>query len=178
MSKRERRVPRIIWLITPTITVLFVLFIIYISKLPVDTKIDTVKSDAQTILNGGIDSAKKTIIKKMDKPNYTFYKLLEEQDVEINERKAYRSTPKGEQTNFQSVLQVASFRSKEDADELRADLILSTLHSYVKVSSLNNNTWYRVYVGPFTNRSKLNKAQDILASRNLDSIVIKQRVKK
>ena len=35
------------------------------------------------------------------------------------------------------------------------------------------SVWHRVMVGPFTSRSKLNHAQDILADANTESMVVK-----
>ena len=47
-----------------------------------------------------------------------------------------------------------------------------------KKAEINGNTWFRVYVGPFTDRSKLNKAQDMLVARSISPLVLKEPLKK
>tara|TARA_R110001583_G_scaffold184190_1_gene343285 strand:+ start:8761 stop:8937 length:177 start_codon:yes stop_codon:yes gene_type:complete len=47
------------------------------------------------------------------------------------------------------------------------------MNAYSVEASINSGTWYRVFVGPFSNRSKLNKAQDILVSNNISPLLIK-----
>jgi cell division protein FtsN len=41
-----------------------------------------------------------------------------------------------------------------------------------KTTSDGGSVWYRVRIGPFSNRSTLNKAEDILAQQGIESIRI------
>ncbi|MBV1920643.1 MAG: SPOR domain-containing protein [Pseudomonadales bacterium] len=64
-------------------------------------------------------------------------------------------------------LQAASFRGAQDAKRLVKKLSKYGLKARSHVSiSTNGAEWYQVSVGPFSNVSKMNKAQDILVSLN------------
>ncbi len=65
-------------------------------------------------------------------------------------------------------LQAASFRGEHDANKLVKKLSKHGLKARSHVSiSTNGVEWYQVSVGPFSNVSKMNKAQDILVSLNM-----------
>lgn len=65
-------------------------------------------------------------------------------------------------------LQAASFRNKNDALRLVKKLSAYGMQASARASiSTNGLEWYQVSVGPFTNVSKMNKAQDILVSLNM-----------
>jgi len=106
---------------------------------------------------------------------YRFYTLLPESEVVPPKVEAYNSTPR-EQTDYsQYQLQAGSFRSEADADSLRAKLLLKGLPNVTtsRVASTDGSLWYRVRVGPFDSRSKLNKAQDTLVRMNLRPLQVK-----
>ena len=87
---------------------------------------------------------------------------------------AYVSTPKDPKKKTNVILQAGSFRKQADANRLRAQLILINMSNVVaeKTVSSNGSVWYRVRIGPFNNRSTLNKAEDILAQQGIESIRI------
>jgi cell division protein FtsN len=121
---------------------------------------------------------------------FQFYKLLRDDEVPIQiaipepgnpsalpDDPAAGQTP-NQTTNAQPqgdrwMIQVASFSRVADADRLRAELIINGLTeahlSTVEVD--NRGTFHRVMVGPFDNRSRLNRAQDILAELNHEVMV-------
>lgn len=72
------------------------------------------------------------------------------------------------------LLQVGSFRTSADAENLRANLAFSGVPGFTEASSVNGATWYRVYVGPFTDKNKLAQAQASLAANSIQSIVVKK----
>ncbi len=104
---------------------------------------------------------------------FDFYQILKEKEVEVDTTVI---ESENKPSNLISWLQAASFRQAEDANALRAKLILLNLDASVE-SSVNQKqeTWYRVMVGPFESRSKLAKARSILASHSIKSIVIKRK---
>jgi cell division protein FtsN len=74
------------------------------------------------------------------------------------------------------LLQVGSFKSNRDADSLRARLLLLNLNAKIeKVSPRKNETWHRVIVGPFSDRSELADARGKLASNGIDSLLLKRK---
>ncbi|WP_430460427.1 SPOR domain-containing protein [Thalassolituus sp. LLYu03] len=177
MSDSSSHIPKWVWITTPTLAVAFIGFILFLSTIPSGDELDAVKGDARKVLQQGVEKAKEETARQVDKQSYEFYKLLEKQTVEVPEVDAYHSTPKDNET-YQYRLQAGSFRNAEDAERMRASLLLEGLTAYRQESTVNGTTWHRVFVGPFTDRSKMNKAQDILAERSISPLVVKEPLKK
>ncbi|MEQ3763057.1 MAG: SPOR domain-containing protein [Alcanivorax sp.] len=178
MADSGNNVPGWVWVTTPAIALAFAGFIFYLSTVPAGNELDAVKGDARKALEATAAQAREDKQKATEtaKPSYDFYRLLEKQTVEVQEVEAYKSTPKDAAVKYEYRLQAGSFRSEMDADRMRAQLILEGLPAYLESSSVNSSTWHRVFVGPYTNRSKMNKAQDILVSNNVSPLVLKQKV--
>lgn len=109
---------------------------------------------------------------------YDFYMMLPESEVTVPQVEAYISKrPAAPDQKYNYLLQAGSFRSAEQADKLRAKLLLQGLDAKTRrIKNNDGSIWHRVMIGPFTSRSSLNKAQDILVSSNTESIAV--RVKK
>lgn len=174
MADNGSNIPKWVWVITPTLAVAFLGFIIYLTTIPPGDEAKAVKGDAQKVFQEGKKKMQETA-KETPKPNYDFYKLLENQTVDVPKVDAYKSTPKTESNvKYEYRLQAGSFRSEADAERLRASLILEGLTAYRQASEVNGNTWHRVFVGPFTDRSKLNRAHDMLVARNISPLELKE----
>ncbi len=179
MSDYSSRIPGWIWITTPTLAIAFVGFLFYLSTLPAGDELDAVKGDAREAFEAGLDRAKKEVITNTTTDDvYQFYKLLEQQKVEVPEVKEYRSTPKDAEISYEYLLQAGSFQAAEDAEAMRANLLLLGLTTYQKSAEIKGKQWYRVFVGPFTNRSKMNKAHDVLVSHNISPILTKKPIVK
>ncbi|WP_335943757.1 SPOR domain-containing protein [Pseudomonas sp. G166] len=72
-------------------------------------------------------------------------------------------------------LQAGSFRKEADADKVRAQIILLGQSVSVESGTVKDETWYRVLVGPFSNREDLTKAQKQLASSGFSNLLLQQR---
>ena len=112
--------------------------------------------------------------------HFDFYRILEQENASnVPEVKdIYRSTPKSVTlpTDKTYLLQAGSFRSLPDADKFRAKLLLKGLEPYIQKADIpNHGIWYRVFVGPYRDRSVLNKAQDILVAQGITAIPIQQK---
>jgi len=68
------------------------------------------------------------------------------------------------------MLQAASFRSRNDADRLRAELLLLDLPASMGEVNVGNSVWYRVTVGPFADQAAADVARERLQERNLTAI--------
>ena len=93
----------------------------------------------------------------------------------------YKSTPKGtdkDGNKIQYRLKAGAFKTQEGADRMKAQLILNGFNTQVESADVNGNTWYRVFTGPFTNRSQMNKAQDQLVNMGIQPVEIQQPVPK
>ena len=154
------------------ITLAFLGFLFYLANTPPsDPK--AAKAEMQKSLKQSQKQLKEAD-KKAPKADYDFYQLLENNKVEVPKVEAYRSTPREEAIDYQYLLQVASFRSQEDADSLRASLLLEGMPAYTRSINVNNGTWHRVFVGPFDNRSNMNRAQDKLVERRLSPLEFRE----
>lgn len=133
--------------------------------------------DVKPIAKPATESAEVSDKTEDNKSGFDFYNLLPESQVTPQKVEAYKSTPKDPNKKTNVLLQAGSFRKLADAERLRAQLILLNLPNVVtdKTTSSSGSVWYRVRVGPFDNRSMLNKAEDILAQNNIVSLRINRK---
>lgn len=110
-----------------------------------------------------------------DKSNehYEFYEMLRESEVDTSNAGTYKSTPKTEKLKKRYILQAGSFRNAQDAEQMRAKLIIQGLPNVHtrKVTNSDGSLWHQVLAGPFDNRLQLNKAQDKLVRMNIDPLL-------
>lgn len=120
----------------------------------------------------------------IDKPTFEFYSMLPEmevavKDVEIEHPVAEdqdSTTPASKPLEGSYLLQVGSFRKHEEADSLKASLALLGLEATIQTVSINGEqTWYRVRLGPFTERDALNQARKRLSENDFEAMVFKKR---
>ena len=72
-------------------------------------------------------------------------------------------------------LQAGSFPKQADADRVRAQIILLGQAVTVESGTVKDATWYRVLVGPFSNREQLTVAQKQLAGAGFSNLLLQQR---
>ena len=73
------------------------------------------------------------------------------------------------------VLQAGSFKNAEDADNLRARLLLLNMRATVEtVSPRPGETWHRVQIGPFADTDQLTLARSTLQQNGIASIQIRK----
>lgn len=75
----------------------------------------------------------------------------------------------------QFFLQAGSFRRKDDAESLRAQIILLGQDVRVESGRVREETWYRVLVGPFANREQLAVSQKALSANGFGNLLLQQR---
>ncbi|UTF61668.1 SPOR domain-containing protein [Gilvimarinus sp. DA14] len=112
----------------------------------------------------------------LPKPRFDFYKLLQESEVIVPATEPVETSQSATQEPaVEYLLQVGSFRNAEDADNLRAQLILLNLDARTEdVTIRNGERWHRVVVGPFDNQSRLAKARSTLVSNRYNALVLKR----
>ena len=122
------------------------------------------------------DSSAESTDQPGTKPRFHFYTLLRESEVIVPNTPDIDGSSALTTTNDIFLLQVGSFKSNRDADSLRARLLLLNLNARIeKVRPRKNETWHRVLVGPFSDRSKLADARGKLASNGIDSLLLKRK---
>jgi cell division protein FtsN len=116
------------------------------------------------------------VIEQASASDFTYGTMLKQAEVTPAYVPVYESTPKDPTKKTSHVLQVASFKSEVDARALQKRLINKKLTNVqvTRSKAKSGSIWYRVMVGPFQNRSMLNKAQDILVQMNFSPLERKQ----
>ncbi|MBE0483175.1 MAG: SPOR domain-containing protein [Bacterioplanes sp.] len=174
MAEHNSRIPKWVWITTPALVLAFIGFVLYLSSVPASQDLPSVKEQAKRAFQReNVPVAQQPEPPKM---NFEFYRMLEQKKVEVPEVEVYRSTPRDASTQYEFRLQAGSFRSEQDAERMRAELLLEGLTAYRQPVEVNGNPWHRVMVGPFTDRSAMSRAQDVLASKNISAMVVRQPV--
>lgn len=103
---------------------------------------------------------------------YRFYDMLPDSEVVPPTVEEYAPGP--ERQSFLYLVQTGSFRSEQDAERQRAEIAFQGLRASVRRIDLDNGSvWFRVNVGPFDSRSRMNSAIDRLVSINIEPLVRK-----
>lgn len=68
------------------------------------------------------------------------------------------------------LLQAASFRDKDDANAMRATLLLEGMNAAVNEAPNADGAWYRVVVGPFTSEGDLERTLTQLRTRDIPAV--------
>lgn len=75
----------------------------------------------------------------------------------------------------QLFLQAGSYRKSDDADRMRAEMLLMGVNARVESSVVRGETWHRVLVGPYSNQDKMNQARKQLSENGFNSLIPQKR---
>lgn len=130
------------------------------------------------------------------RPRFEFYTMLPEMEVAVPEeelrpppsRPAAKPSkrapvqapaakaPSPPEGGASYVLQVGSFRGRDDAERLKASLALLGLEARIQTVAINGkSTWHRVRIGPYRDVNRLNEARGRLRENQLESMILKIR---
>ncbi len=163
VAQAEERLPRWSYFIVGFILGLFCAFLFYLwQAVPVDTPPDTPRPTPEI-----------SIDKEADEIQWDFYEIFPKSEVPIVEE----YTPGGEKKvvtkTYSYALQAGSFTRQADADRLRAELLLLGMEVFIQEAERNNDTWYRVLVGPMETQLELDRTRNRLAEANIESIQLR-----
>ena len=102
---------------------------------------------------------------------YTFYELLITGEVPIDVEAGQSRDEAVAETLKSTIIQVASFRTAEAADDTRVALLFLDLKARVNPPSATNGGWYRVVLGPFKTVRDMRAAADILTKNGYSALV-------
>ncbi len=163
------------WLLSLAAVGGFIGFIVYLNSLEPSIKPNTPAQAGQSVQPPAKTGAKKVPVKQVSqdkKQNFRFYEMLP--DSEVMPPKVNEYTPGPASHNFDYVIQTGSFRRQEDAERQRAKIAFQGIRASVdRIDMDTGTTWYRVNVGPFTSRSRMNAAVDKLVGINIQPLVRK-----
>jgi len=101
-------------------------------------------------------------------PGYDFYDMLPKQEVEVPEsagaKTAGAALPRGDVT-----LQAGSFKNVAEADKLQAQLAQYGIDAKIQRFSLEDETWYRVRIGPIATVEELESVRAKLAEAEIEA---------
>lgn len=144
----------------------FIGFIVYLNTLPVPQSGD---GQPHTAVEAPVPVPEPA---PEPEQKYRFYDMLPDSEVVPPTVEEYAPGP--ERQGFLYLVQTGSFRSEQDAERQRAEIAFQGLRASVKRIDLDNGSvWFRVNVGPFDSRSKMNSAIDRLVSINIEPLVRK-----
>jgi cell division protein FtsN len=110
---------------------------------------------------------------------YDFFQILPEQDIVVPEsevrREANRQAPVTGGEDAVYLLQVASLREADDADALKAQLLLLGMDTSIITVDVDGVTWHRVRVGPVRGARAASALRDRLAASGFDALILRGR---
>ena len=112
--------------------------------------------------------------KKSAKPRFDFYTILPEMEVIVPDSRNKAGPATAADKPGAYFLQVGSFRSFSEADNLKAQLALLGVESKIDAVNVNNSdTWHRVRIGPYQDLRELNKIRTRLLNNNMSAILLR-----
>lgn len=178
-TRRKSAPPAWVWSVIGLLVGLFVAFLVYLQMRP-QTQVPVAHTPAplEIPVEPETREAPKPEVEPPPRPRFDFYDLLPEMEVVVPEQELQgapvtEGVKQVEQPGTY-LLQAGSFRSLEQADQLRARLALLGLETSVQTISVNDRqTWHRVRVGPYRNLNDLNRARALLKKNGVDAILIR-----
>jgi len=115
--------------------------------------------------------------KKVPQPQYDFYQILPNMEVNVSEWEAKDQKTTPPETDGVYILQVGSFEQYETSDEMKAHLALLGIKADIQRVVINGReVRYRVRVGPYKDQAQLEEARKLLLANNLDFVLLKLKV--
>jgi len=105
---------------------------------------------------------------------YEFWETLPTSDVAVNTNPYETSATKSAAAK-EYLLQAGSFRKQDEAEALRAELILAGLAATTsEVRLVGEDRWFRVLVGPYTSPRETRKAMSALRTKEISALVLER----
>ena len=173
--KEKKPLPGFIWMLGGLSIGLFVAFLVYLDKQP-PTDIsftDAVKTELEKIKKKQPAKASNSAAAERQEPKFNFYTILPELEVLIPEEEI--RPPENKNTSDSSkryILQVGSFRNRQDAEKRKATVALLGLEASINQVSIKNEKWHRVRIGPLNNRRELNENLNLLHRNDINAMAM------
>lgn len=138
----------------------------------------TSESDARAVVQEPIPPAASTGPATPDtgKPRFDFYNILpgNEEPAPIKDVKPVPQDPEVAVKQQQLYLQLGSFQSEAEADNLKAKLALMGVEARIETADVpEKGLFHRVRVGPYASMQELNRVREQLNQNGVQSSVFK-----
>ncbi|MCB1582766.1 MAG: SPOR domain-containing protein [Marinicella sp.] len=117
-----------------------------------------------------VEDVSQTLSKK---PDYDFYSVLPEMEVVIPKEELEQQAARNSK-EYSYILQLASFKNQQDAEELKARIAFSGQIAYIQSIDVNGTQWHRVRVGPFDSSREADKQKRQLEQNGHKALVLKE----
>lgn len=117
-----------------------------------------------------VEDVSQTVSKK---PDYDFYSVLPEMEVVIPKEELEQQAARNSK-EYTYILQIASFKNEQDAEELKARIAFSGQIAYIQSIDVNGTVWHRVRVGPFESSREADKQKRQLEQNGHKALVLKE----
>lgn len=106
---------------------------------------------------------------------FDFYEMLPNYEVKIPGGNNNPPPPDATHAPGSYVIQAGSFRTYEDADQLKASMAMLGVESHIEKSApdTNGHTWYRVRTGAEKNLAVVNEQLRLLRENRIEGVLIK-----
>lgn len=99
----------------------------------------------------------------------TFYDMLPKQEVEVPERVAQAAGPRTARPEGELTLQAGAFKQLLEAERLQARLAQYGVDAKIQRFSLDDETWYRVRIGPVATVEEVDALRARLAEAEVEA---------
>jgi cell division septation protein DedD len=107
-------------------------------------------------------------------PDLDFYDMLPRQEVEVPGRPPQTSSarPRTPLPTGDAVLQAGSFKQSTEAEKMQAQLALVGIAAKIQRASVDDETWYRVRIGPIETVEELRVVQAKLREAEITATAV------
>lgn len=161
-NSKGRPLPGWVWMLTGLIIGLSATFFPKLNE-----KLSTT-AENETVIAGA----------ELETRDFTFYTLLPEVDAVVDVTpmpNKSNSTQKVEATSLLFVLQVGSFRDKQEATRLKSQLHSLDIDANIQDVRIDGSQWFRVTIGPSHDKAQLTQVQKQLANKRINSRLFQVR---
>jgi cell division protein FtsN len=165
------------WMLITALIIASVVFVVYLStgpkQIPQVSQTQAGKTGTEKIAT--LKEEEKPDIKLEPKPpRFDFYTILPEKEVvvpeyEIKTRTREERVGKAKETHY--MMQAGSFKTFNQAEQLRARLALMGIESKIQKAKVGNVNWYRIKMGPFSQTASVNSIRARLRQNGIDVII-------
>jgi len=195
-TSQRKPLPAWLWLLTGLVLGLAVAFLVYLNAQKNAKNIQQhseteISAKSASNATGSKPTQQSTTSAKQ---RFDFYTLLPELEVEVPQeaqapkqslaplqsspdKNREATSPKAQHTTDSYFLQAGSFRKLQEADSLKAKLALIGIESTIESIEVNTNTWHRVRIGPYRNRSQINQIRAQLSKNHIETFLLTAKEK-
>ena len=157
------------WYSAGTATGVVLSLLVYLLSLPEDKRKIISESSEPKKISGQVVTGQKAT-------QFEFYDILPEKESKPNKSDLNTARKKNIDEDKIYFLQAGAFKKRKDAEDRRAKLVLLDLEPQIKLTQEENDSLYRLTIGPVRSLTEAKKLQKLIESDCIKTL-LKKRVK-